>query len=250
MRFHKVSAIVLRHYDFGEADKVVVLYSEKQGKIRAVAKGARRTKSKFGSSMELFSYNELMLYKKEVAELYKITGCSTIRSYSDLRKDLDSFVAASYIVELVNKITEDNEPNPSVFSMLNEAFSQLPVSDRDLIRWAFVIKLLAVSGYKLCLDRCVCCERIAKRAGNTVKFSPAQGGIICPGCESRDLSALNVSWAYIDYFIDFERKDFSEVNAAKINPAHRAGLKDMIDSYLLYHLSGELKTEKFIRQWA
>ncbi len=249
MRFHKVSAIVLRHYDFGEADKVVVLYSRNQGKLRAVARGARRMKSKYGSSMEPFSYNEMMLYKKEGAELYKITGCSTVNSYSYLRKDLDSFITASYIVELIDKITEDNEPHPEMFFMLNEVFSQMPDCDRDVIKWAFVVKLLSASGYKLCLDKCACCGITARRARDIVKFSSFQGGVICPRCESRDLNSVSVPWRYIDYLEDFESKAFTEIDTAGISQSHRKGLESIIGSYLSSHLSGELKTEKFIKQW-
>ena len=249
MRFYKTSAIVLRHYDFGEADKIVVLYSIKYGKLRAVAGGVRKIKSKFGSSMEPFSHNELMLYKKERAELYKITGCVTIESYNILRENLDSFLTASYIVELVNKMTEENEPHPEIFSMLAEIFSQIPKRDRDIIRWAFVVKLLAVSGYKLCLDKCVCCEIPARRARSVVKFSSVPGGVICPRCESRDLNAVSVPWVYIDYLKRFESTAFSELNTVGVKSSHAEGLKNIVDSYLSCHLSGELKTEKFMKQW-
>jgi len=249
MRFFKTPAIVLRHYNSGEADKLLVLYSIKYGKIKAIAKGARKTRSKYGSSVEPFSHNELMLYKKEGKELYTITGCNTVQSHSNLREDINFFVTASYIAELVDKMTEENDAHPEIFLMLDEVLSAITEACREKAMLVFTVKLLLLSGYKLCLDRCACCGMIAKRVLERVKFSPVQGGIICPKCQLRDLDAKNILWQYVDYINKFENMAVSKIDSIELSLLHKKELSDIIHSYLFCHISGELKTNKFIRQW-
>jgi len=245
--YNKTEAIVLRQHDFGEADKVVTLYTKEFGKLKAVAKGVRRIKSKFGSSMELFSHNNIMLYMQRKRDLYVITGSNIIRTHKELREDFDSFITGSYIAELVDKLTELEEPNRHLFSLILKIFYQIPKQDRDIIIAIFVIKFLANAGYKLHLEKCVLCEKPIPLTQQK-KLSVQQGGVLCPKCQPRDVRAIDVSSLALKYLKNFEIVNLVEVEKINIEISIKNELKRVVHFYLSHYLSGSLKTEEFMEK--
>ena len=243
--YNKTEAIVLRQHDFGEADKVVTLYTKDFGKLKAVAKGVRRIKSRFGSSMELFSQNQLMLYMQRKKDLCIVTGSNIIRTHKELRENFDSFVTGSCVAELVDKLTEPEEPNRYLFSLILDIFRQIPKQDRDIIIVIFVTKFLANLGYKLNLEKCVLCEKPVPLAEQK-KLSVQQGGLLCSKCQSRDLQAVNVSSQALEYLKKFAMVDLARVGRIDVEPSIREELKRIIHFYLSYYLPGGLRTEQFM----
>jgi len=245
--YNKTEAIVLGQRDFGEADKIITLYTKEFGKLRAVAKGVRRVKSKFGSSTELFSHNDLMLYMQPKRDLYIITGSNIIRTHKELRENFDSFVTGSYVAELVDKLTEPEERNRHLFSLILETFHQIPKQDRDTIIAIFVTKFLANAGYKLDLEKCVFCEKpISPIQGK--KLSVQQGGVLCSKCQSRDLQAMDVSSLALMYLKKFETVNLAEVGKIDIETSIRNELKRIVYFYLSHYLPSSLKTEEFMEK--
>ena len=243
--YNKTEAIVLGQHDFGEADKVVTLYTKEFGKLKAVAKGVRRIKCKFGSSMEPFSHNHLMLYMQRKRELYVVTGSRIIRTHKELRENFDSFITGSYVVELVNKLTEPEEPNRRLFSLILETFQQIPRQDRDIIIAIFVTKFLTNAGYKLNLEKCVFCEKPTPLTEQK-KLSIQHGGVVCSKCQSRDLQAMVVSSLALKYLRKFEIVDLAKVGRIDIETSIKDELKRIIHFYLFHYLPGRLKTEEFM----
>jgi DNA repair protein RecO (recombination protein O) len=246
--YNKTEAIVLRQYDFGEADKVITLYTKEFGKLKAVAKGVRRTKSRFGSSMELFSHNNIMLYMQRKRDLYVVTGSNIIRTHRELREDFDLFITGSYIAELVDKLTEPEEPNRRLFSLILETFCQIPKQDRDVIIAIFVTKFLINAGYKLNLEKCVLCENPIPLTQQK-KLSIQQGGVLCPKCQSKDVQAIDVSLLALKYLRNFEIVNLVKVGKKiEIEASIRNELKRVVHFYLSHYLSGRLKTEEFMEK--
>jgi len=245
--YNKTEAIVLGQHSFGEADKVVTLYTKEFGKLKAVARGVRRIKSKFGSSMELFSHNQLMLHMPRKRDLYLITGSNIIRTHKELRENLDSFITASCVAELVDKLTEPEEPNRHLFSLILETFRQIPKQDRDIIIAIFVTKFLVNAGYKLNLEKCVLCETPISLTEQK-KLSIQHGGILCPKCQSRDVQAIDVTALAVNYLKNFEIVNLAKVEKIDIDASVKKELKRMVDFYLSYHLHSRLKTEEFMEK--
>jgi len=242
--YNKTEAIVLGHHDFGEADKIVTLYTKEFGKLRAVARGVRRIKSRFGSSMELFSHNHLMLYMRGKKDLYLITGSNIVRAYKELRENLDLFITGSCVAELVDKLIEPEEPNRPLFSLILETFRQIPKQDRDVIIAIFVTKILANAGYKLNLENCVFCRRPVVLSEQN-KLSILHGGILCSKCQSRDLRVMDISGLAINYLKKFEILNLANVDKIDMDDSVKKELKRIVDFYLSYHLPIKLKTEEF-----
>ena len=169
--------IVLRSYPFGEADRVVVLLSPNHGKIRTVAKGVRKTKSRFGGRLEPFTHVDLVLY--EGRNLDTITQVSVIEPFPRLRGDLDSVLAAGTMVEVVDAVAQEDEPSLRLFLLLQRGLKALEAgrSGPDLVT-SFLLKLADVVGLAPSLVHCAACGR----ADGLDRFSFSGGGAVCHRC--------------------------------------------------------------------
>lgn len=169
--------IVLRGYPFGEADRVVVLLSPNNGKIRTVAKGVRKTKSRFGGRLEPFTHVDLVLY--EGRNLDTITQVAVLEPFPRLRSDLDAVVTAGTMVEAADAVAQEEEPAIRLFLLLQRGLKTLEggVRGPDLIT-SFLLKLADVVGVAPSLLQCASCGRVDGLHG----FSFGGGGSICDRC--------------------------------------------------------------------
>ena len=177
--------IVLRAFPFGEADKVVVLLSPNHGKLRTVAKGIRKTKSRFGGRLETFSHVDLMLY--EGRNLYTITQVAMIEPFHDLRSDLDRVVAAGTMVEVADAVAQENESSIRLFLLLQRGLRALDAGPQhpDLLT-AFLLKAAETIGVAPALDQCAGCGR----TDDLRRFSFSAGGVLCERCRTPGAYAL------------------------------------------------------------
>jgi DNA repair protein RecO (recombination protein O) len=169
--------IVLRSYPFGEADRVVVLLSPNNGKIRTVAKGVRKTKSRFGGRLEPFTHVDLVLY--EGRNLDTITQVAVLEPFPKLRNNLDAVVAAGTMVEAADAVAQEEESSIRLFLLLQRGLKALETGQTgsDLIT-AFLLKLAEVVGVAPSLVQCASCGRHE----NLHRFSFGGGGAVCDRC--------------------------------------------------------------------
>ena len=168
---------MLRGYPFGEADKVVVLLSPNRGKVRAVAKGVRKTKSRFGGRLEPFTHVDVLLY--EGRNLDTITQVSVVEAYSHIRTDLDRVLAGGTMVEAIDAVAQEEAGSHRQFLLLQRGLRALeagPVHP-DLVS-AFLLKLAGLVGVAPSLGGCAECGA----TDNLVRFSLASGGVVCGLC--------------------------------------------------------------------
>lgn len=168
---------MLRGYPFGEADKVVVLISPNHGKVRAVAKGIRKTKSRFGGRLEPFTHVDVLLY--EGRNLDTITQVSVLEAYSHIRLDLDRVLAGGTMIEAIDAVAQEGAGSHRQFLLLQRGLRALeagPVHP-DLVT-AFLLKLAAIIGVAPSLDACAECGA----TDDLSRFSLASGGVVCGLC--------------------------------------------------------------------
>lgn len=166
-------AVVLRTIPLGEADRIVTLMTENHGRVRAVAKGIRRTTSKFGSRLEPTTHVSLQLYLGR--ELDTITQAETIAHLTNVRDDLHRFGRANVMLETVDQVALEREPNNALYRMLVGALAELDRDDAPLVLAGFLLKLLALEGFQPQLDECVACGSLS----NLVAFDLDDGGLRC-----------------------------------------------------------------------
>ena len=187
-------AIVLRSYPFGDADRVVVLISPNNGKIRTVAKGVRKTKSRFGGRLEPFTHVDLVLY--EGRNLDTITQVAIVEPFRRLRGDLDAVVAAGLMVEAVDAVAQEEESSVRLFLLLQRGLKALDAGrySPDLIT-SFLLKLADVVGVAPALVECASCGR----QDGLTRFSFAGGGVHCQNCQPEGGERLRSGvTAYLD----------------------------------------------------
>jgi DNA repair protein RecO (recombination protein O) len=168
--------VVLRTMRLGEADKVVTFITQGRGKVRAVAKGVRKTKSRFGGRLEPLSHVSLQLY--EGRNLDTITQVEGIDHFRAIREDLDRLAQATTMLEVVDHLVQEGEQNPRLYQMLLGALRTLEAAPSPLVVPAFFWKLLAHEGFRPLLDECASCGA----TGELVAFDLNEGGTLCRNC--------------------------------------------------------------------
>lgn len=176
MSLYRDTGVVLRTYKLGEADRIVVILTAAHGKVRAVAKGVRKTKSRFGSRLEPMSHVSLLMY--EGRELDIVSQAESIDHFRTLRDDLDGMTRAMSLLEAVDQLAQDRHPSPRLYQMLLGALRTLAAGPSALLVPAFYLKLLAAEGLGPQLDVCVRCGS----SGPLVAFDLDEGGTLCRDC--------------------------------------------------------------------
>src|SRR6188768_118774 len=156
MALYRDQGIVLRTHKLGEADRIVTFITERHGKVRAVAKGVRKTKSKFGARLEPTSHVALQLY--EGRELDIVTQAESIDHFKPIREDLDRLTRAVTMLEAVDQLSLEREPNPELYKMLLGGLRSLADRNSPLVVAGFHWKLLALEGFRPVVEHCAVCE--------------------------------------------------------------------------------------------
>jgi len=174
MGLYRDEGIVLRTHKLGEADRIVSVCTRRHGKVRAVAKGVRKTKSRFGARLEPPTHVQLQLYEGR-SELHVIDQAETIDHFRDIRDDLDRLTRAVSMLEAADQLGLEGEPNPALFQMLLGALRALAGHSGPLVVPGFFLKVLALEGFRPVVDRCVECDAVT----DLVAFDLDSGGTRC-----------------------------------------------------------------------
>ena len=229
---YKDEGIVLKTIKLGEADRIITLYTRANGKVRAVAKGIRKTKSRFGARLEPFTHVNLMIYRGR--NLDTITSADILRSFDEVRSDYRRLTSASAFAEIVDKITPEREEAVRTYSLLLAGLRALATSPSTTIVPAFLVKLLSVSGYHPQLTVCAGCGEPGPLTG----FSAAFGGAVCDGCWRQDRDAARFDSTHIALLNRLLRSDFGE----DADAAATIELTQVLKGYAEYHLERPLKS--------
>lgn len=178
MTLYRDKGIVLRSYKLGESDRIVVVMTENYGKVRAVAKGIRKTKSKIGARLEPLSHVDIQLYRGR--DLDTVSQVDLIDSSSRLHNKLDKLTQGMSMLEAVDQIAEDREPSPHLYRMLLGALNTLMEQESPVMLAAFYWKLLAAEGVRPQVNSCVGCDAREE----LVAFDIFHGGVQCRACRT------------------------------------------------------------------
>jgi DNA repair protein RecO (recombination protein O) len=173
---YRDQGVVLRSIRLGEADRIVSFVTEGRGKVRAVAKGVRKTKSRFGARLEPTVHVALLLY--EGRELDIVTQAEAIDHFRGIREDLDRLTRATQMLEAVDQVAQERHANVALYQMLVGALRALAARDAPLIVPAFFWKLLSIEGFHPLLEVCATCGA----SDDLVAFDLSQGGVLCGTC--------------------------------------------------------------------
>lgn len=228
-RIYRTEAIVLSRFDLGETDRVFTLLTRDRGKIRAVAKGARRPTSKLAPSLEYFSRCRLILSRGR--DLDVITSVDVIERREALGERVSAFSHACHLAEVTGRLVPEGQEAPEVYQLLSAALTELerPGELWVLARW-YEMALLAVTGYRLELYRCAVCGNDLKAEPN--KLGIQTGGVLCPNCWTTDANARVMSVNVQKVLRSLDRNGMGELRRITVDPVLASEIEATLAIYI------------------
>ncbi len=237
---YRDEGVVLRTQKLGEADRIVTLLTRRHGRVRAVAKGVRRTRSKFGASVEPFSHVDLQLYEGRSLDI--VNQAESLRSYGEmLVADYPRYTAGTAVLETAERLTaEEREPALRLFLLVIGALRALTGSgveaarDPSLVLDAFLLRAMTVAGYAPALEDCARCGLVGPHRA----FSVPAGGTVCPAC--RPAGAASPAPAAVALMLDLLQGEWPGAEAAE--PRTRREASGLVAAHLQWHLERGLRS--------
>lgn len=251
-RLYRTEAVVLRRQDMGEADRLLTLYTPAWGKMRAIAKGARKPASRKAGHLELFMHSSLLIARGQTLDI--VTQAEAIHTFRPLREDLERLTYAHYAVELLDRFASEGEENEGLFRLLVDSLERVcEAQDLQLSMRFYELRLLALEGYQPQLFRCLSCRSPIEPVTNY--FDPDQGGILCPRCGegmfgppgvARRVWPIPVNVLKVLRYLQVH--DYETSSRLHIKPATHHELETLMLHYITYTLERNLKSVDFIRR--
>lgn len=236
---------MLRHSDWGEADRLLMLYTLEQGKLRTIAKGARKPRSRKAGHLEPFTRSSLQL--AHARDMPIVTQAETIDAYQPLRDDLLRTTYAAYVVELLDRFTYEEGANRPLYFLLVDTLARLASpANPDLVVRFYEVRLLDLLGFRPQFFRCMGCG--ADIQPQDQFFSAEQGGVLCPACGRGSAGARPVSMTALKYLRHFQRSSYPEAARVVLSPALNREIENLMQHYLTYLLERSLNTPAFLRR--
>jgi DNA repair protein RecO (recombination protein O) len=248
-RVYKTEAIVLRTMDLGEADRVLTVLTPRLGKLRVIAKGVRRPRSRIGGGLQPFSDVQLVLAVGRTWDV--VTSSSLEDPHLGLRNDLHSTAAAWYVVELADRFCEGAADSHDAFRLLAQALSALDAGadvQREVVARWFELALLDAMGFRPSLAQCLECGATIQPEGNA--FSPVGGGVLCPQCRTISTAARPVSADALKVMRHLQRSPLVGVLTLRLaSPLHRE-VERLLHATVSAVLERELRSRDFLEEVA
>ena len=239
--------IILKRVDFGEADRLITIFTKNKGKIVSLAKGIRRIESRRAGNVELL--NKAKLFFAQSKSLPILTEAESLKTYKNIKKDLKKVGYAYYLTELVDEFFHDSQENYKTFDLLSEALDNLDQINNaraeNIVR-AFELKILSLAGYRPQIHTCIKCNKPLEPEGNL--FSADLGGVLCESCGRQSLLARPISTEAVKVMRFMQEKPLSEVDKLNVSKNLAEELKNHLKFYLEFILERELASTIFVEQ--
>jgi DNA repair protein RecO (recombination protein O) len=241
---YKVEGIIIRSSDYGEGNKILTLYTKEMGKIGVMAKGAKKTKSRLSAVSQLFTYGHFVFYHG--GGLGSLTQGDVIDSFRSIHQDIIKTAWAAYLVELLDKLSEEKEANAFLFFLLHTSLKMIEEDkDPEVVARIFELQLLQRIGIKPELNRCSSC-RLEQRP--FVAFSIREGGLICELCLAHDPHAIILSPAAIRLLRTFAQIDLKRLGKVDVKENTRKQLAIAMKAFMDTYVGVKIKSRNFLDQ--
>ncbi|OGQ17923.1 MAG: DNA repair protein RecO [Deltaproteobacteria bacterium RIFCSPHIGHO2_02_FULL_40_11] len=245
MQFKSTQAFIFEAVDFKDFDKRVVLLTKDFGKITAIALGAKKSQKRFGAALEPLTQVVASFVQKPHQSMVRLEECNIIQSYTTMKSDLERLSYGCYFLEVMATVMPQEEDASGQFSFLISFMKALEkTKNATALCRLFEARLLPMIGYEPVLKHCVKCERKIDLLENALQFSTVSGGIICQRCTNakRIAQTLNISKDTVQYL----RRMMAKEKGLSLNEKHIRELKQILPSFLFYHLDQEIKSFDFL----
>ncbi len=245
MPVYKAEGIVIRRQALGEADRVVTLLTREYGKLRAAARGVRRTTSRLGARVEPFTHARFLLAKGKTLDV--IAQIDVVEAFAGIRAGLHRTAYGAFVAELVDRFLPERDRHEAVFTLVRTTLGALASSgedDAELLAVWFALHLADLLGYRPETEACVGCGRpLLRKDGRNAPwwFSPALGGALCRACASQDPDAVRVLPGVLAMIGSLLRLPAERLGRLRISPDDRRDLARLVQTHLEHRLEAKLR---------
>lgn len=244
-KVYRTESIVLRRTDFGEADRLLTVFTPERGKLKLVAKGARKPTSRKSGHVELFSLGQLMVAVGRDLDI--VTQAETVEPYLGLREDLLRTTYAYYFAELADAFTAERDENQPLFGLLKDGFGWLcSEEDLPLVARHFELHLLGLVGFQPQLYVCGGCKKRLEPVANFM--SVAAGSVFCRDCGHDRVGMTTLSVNVLKVLRFLQTRDWETCRLLRLAPASHAEIEGTMNRYITYHLERQVRSMAFIHR--
>ncbi|HEX6507950.1 MAG TPA: DNA repair protein RecO [Chloroflexota bacterium] len=244
-RVYRTEAIVLKGYNYGEADRILTLLTPHAGKLRAVAKGVRKTKSRMSGHVDLFTRSSLLVARGRQLDI--VTQAETVEIFRAIREDLWRTSYAHYVAELLDAFSAEALPNYPVYALAVDTLRRLSgATQLDLAVRAFELQLLSLNGYRPQLHRCLHCDATIQAQIN--RFSAHMGGVLCPDCSALDKAATPISVSALKVLRNLQTNEDAVVGLPALDGEVRREVENRLGEYIAFRLESRPRSLGFLER--
>jgi len=246
MNTHISPAIIMRIKEFGESDLLVTFFTSDRGRLKGVAKGARRSKRRFANCLDLFCLTSLEYELKRKGDLHFLHSGKLIDAFPGLRSDFSSLSLASYMVELTEILFPLGVADNKMFELLKNSFFEIDKGKKkDLLRIQFEARAMALGGYGIDLDKCCNCGRTYTGEGRAV-FKRSKGGIACLKCQQESKLSPGLDHDTVKGLKTIQSDPWNEVEAFNFSDEMIREIKSVLKLHIEYRIGRRLKTAEYL----
>jgi DNA repair protein RecO (recombination protein O) len=251
MPLYTTESIVIRSINYGESDKIVTFFSKDFGKIRGIAKGARRSRKRFQNALGLFSHLRLIFFDREGMGLVRAESGDILHTFPKIREDLKKIFYGNYYLELVNEMSEERETNREAFHLLLSFLFNLEAGEpqEEHLRM-FEIRMLSLFGYQPNMKRCDLCKRGWEdlKETPTLFFSIEKGAMVCESCAKRRNNLIPFSLGTAKLIEQTSQMELSKIHRLKFTSQSLSESRELLPKFIVYQLGKELRSLKALRE--
>jgi DNA repair protein RecO (recombination protein O) len=249
MALYKTRALVIKSINLSESDRLVTFMTESQGKVKCVAKGARKIKNQFWGALEPMSLIHLIYFGKEHQSLFRLNHSDIIESFQSIRDDFSKIYTGVYFLDLIDAMILEGHSEKNIFNLLYQSLAALnQQTELESLRRLFEIRLLTLSGYKPQLDHCVICGKEPK--SGMIAFNYSHNGVLCHVCSNRTRMDTQFSTGTRNYIKKLLEVEIKTCERLKFPKSQTDEIEKMTHRLVLSHLGRELKSYPFIKNMA
>lgn len=250
MPLFSTHAIVTRSLNYGESDKIITFFTRDFGKLKGIAKGARRSKKRFQNVLGLFSHLRLIFFDREGMGLVRIESGDLLNAFPKIRENLKRIYYGNYYLELINEMAGEREANPLAFNLLLSFLSELDATDPEEERLRmFEIRMLSLFGYRPHLTRCGACKRSWEemKVSPSVFFSLERGTLVCDRCSKKGERLLPLSLGTARLIDQVAQMELNTLRRLKFTSRALSESRELLPKFITHQLGKELKSLKAIK---
>ena len=248
MAVERSSAVVIGRFPLGESDRVVTFFTRQFGKVRGVARAARRLRSRFGSALEPFTLGELVFFDNGRSDLVQIDHFDIVRPFASMRDELERLGQSSWMAECVARLTADRDPNAPIFTLFVRALETIEDGARPgRVALVFGLRHVDLLGHRLRTDACVACGESGVVAEDRVAVDVTAGGSVCARCAAALGGTLTVSVSAFGALKRLRRAGWDESMTLPFD-REETELRSLLEAHVSSLIGQSTRSARFLRE--